>query len=243
MALLNVRVALVSSRSFPYHALRMKSKLIVALDVDSYARATALIEEVGTLVDLFKVGSQLFTRVGPQIVEFLHSQGKECFLDLKFHDIPSTVARAVESAAALRVHMLTLHTCGGEEMMRAAAAVSNRPLLLGVTVLTSVAGDVRQEVAQRATLAKECGLDGVIASPHEIGWARKATDETFIIVTPGIRPAGEQAGDQKRVLTPAEAVRAGANYLVVGRPIIAAKDPARAAQRVISEIASGADSA
>jgi orotidine-5'-phosphate decarboxylase len=221
----------------------MKSKLIVALDVDSYARATALVGELGKTVEVFKVGSQLFTRVGPQIVEFLHDHGKQCFLDLKFHDIPSTVARAVESAAALRVRMLTLHVCGGADMLKAAAAIPNRPLLLGVTVLTSVAGDVRQEVAQRATLAKECGLDGVIASPHEIGWARKATDETFIIVTPGIRPAGEQAGDQKRVLTPAEAVRAGANYLVVGRPIIAAKDPALAARRVISEIASGADSA
>ena len=220
----------------------MKSKLIVALDVDSYVRATALVEELGKIVDVFKVGSQLFTRVGPQIVEFLHGHSKLCFLDLKFHDIPNTVAKAVESAAALRVHMLTLHTNGGEEMLRAAAAVSNRPLLLGVTVLTSVAGDARQEVAQRAALAQECGLDGVIASPHEIGWARQATDETFVVVTPGIRPTWAGTDDQKRVMTPAEAVTAGANYVVVGRPIIATKDPAQAAQRLIDEMASAVKS-
>jgi len=221
----------------------MKSKLIVALDVDSYARATALVEELGKIVDVFKVGSQLFTRVGPQIVEFLHGHSEHCFLDLKFHDIPNTVAKAVESATALRVHMLTLHTSGGEEMLRAAAAVSNRPLLLGVTVLTSVAGDARQEVAQRAALSQECGLDGVIASPHEIGWARQATDETFVIVTPGIRPTWAGTDDQKRVMTPAEAVAAGANYVVVGRPIIAAKNPAQAAQRLIDEMKSAAKSA
>ena len=216
----------------------MKSKLIVALDVPSYDEAVNLVNVLHETVGIFKVGSQLFTRVGPRIVEFLSREGKECFLDLKFHDIPSVVAKAVEAAANVGVHMLTVHTCGGEEMLKAAAAVSNRPLLLGVTVLTSVAGDVRQEVAQRATLAQECGLDGVIASPHEISWVRKATDETFIIVTPGIRPAGEQAGDQKRVLTPFEAIRDGANYIVVGRPIIAAQDPAHAAMRVIDEIAS-----
>lgn len=220
----------------------MKSKLIVALDVASYERATALVEELGKVVDVFKVGSQLFTRVGPQIVEFLHGRSKLCFLDLKFHDIPNTVAKAVESAAALRVHMLTLHTCGGEEMLRAAAAVPDRPLLLGVTVLTSVAGDARQEVAQRASLAQECGLDGVIASPHEIGWARQATDGTFVIVTPGIRPTWAGTDDQKRVMTPAEAVAAGANYIVVGRPIIAAQDPAHAAMGVIDEMASAVKS-
>jgi orotidine-5'-phosphate decarboxylase len=214
----------------------MKSKLIVALDVPSYDEAVNLVDVLHEQVSVFKVGSQLFTRVGPRIVEFLNREGKKCFLDLKFHDIPSVVAKAVEATVTVGVHMLTVHTCGGGEMLKAAAAVSNRPLLLGVTVLTSVAGDVRQEVAQRATLAQEYGLDGVVASPHEIEWAREATDETFIIVTPGIRPKWAEVGDQKRVMTPAEAIAAGANYIVVGRPIIAAKDPAQAAQRVIDEM-------
>ena len=221
----------------------MKSKLIVALDVPSYDEAVNLVKMLHKTVGIFKVGSQLFTCVGPRIVEFLTGEGKQCFLDLKFHDIPSVVAKAVEAAATVGVHMLTVHTCGGEEMLKAAATVSNRPLLLGVTVLTSVAGDVRQEVAQKSTLAQECGLDGVIASPHEIQWARKATSEDFIVVTPGIRPARTEAGDQKRVMTPAEAVAAGANYLVIGRPIIAAKDPAQAAQRTVDEMLSAAGSA
>ncbi len=214
----------------------MKSKLIVALDVGSFDAAANLVRTLHDSIDFFKVGSQLFTAVGPRIVEFLHGQGKECFLDLKFHDIPSVVAKAVESAATLRIRMLTLHVCGGAEMLKAAVAVPNRPLLLGTTVLTSVAGDMRQEVAQRAALAQGCGLDGVIASPHEIGWARNATSETFIIVTPGIRPAWAKADDQKRTLTAGEAVAAGANYIVVGRPIIASKDPAQAAERILDEM-------
>ncbi len=221
----------------------MKSKLIVALDVDGYERAMALVQELGKIVDVFKVGSQLFTRVGPRIVEFINAQGKKCFLDLKFHDIPNTVAQAVGSAAALPVHMLTLHASGGAEMLRAAAAVPHRPRLLGVTVLTSVGGDVKQEVLRLARLARECGLDGVVASPHEVRPVREAIGEDFLIVTPGIRPAWADAGDQKRVMTPAEAVAAGANYIVVGRPIIAAKDPAQAARRVIEEMASAVKSA
>ncbi len=210
----------------------MKSKLIVALDVDSYERATALVEELSAVVEIFKVGSQIFTRVGPHIVEFITGQGKKCFLDLKFHDIPNTVAKAVESATALRVFMLTVHASGGEEMLRAAASVPNRPLLLGVTVLTSVAGNVVGEALRLANLSKECGLDGVIASPQEIRPIRAALGEKFLIVTPGIRPAWSEAGDQKRIMTPAEAVAAGADYIVVGRPIIAASNTAEAARRI-----------
>jgi len=221
----------------------MKAKLIVALDVPTYKEAVSLVKVLQETVSFFKVGSQLFTRVGPRIVDFLQAQGKQCFLDLKFHDIPSVVAKSVESAANIGIQMLTVHTSGGEEMLQAAAQVSNRPLLLGVTVLTSVAGDMRQEVAQRSTLAQRCGLDGVVASPHEIAWARKATSEAFIIVTPGIRPAGEEARDQQRVLTPARAVGAGANYLVIGRPIIASKEPAAAARRIVQEMDSAAASA
>jgi orotidine-5'-phosphate decarboxylase len=218
----------------------MKSKLIVALDVESHQDAAALIQALRDVVDVFKVGSQLFTRVGPRIIEFLHEHGKECFLDLKFHDIPHTVARAVESAAALKVRMLTLHTCGGAEMLEAAAAIPNHPLLLGVTVLTSVGGDVLAEVQRLAKLAKASGLNGVIASPHEIRMLREVVGKDFLIVTPGIRSSSGKAADQKRVMTPAEAVAAGANYIVVGRPIIATDDPAQAAARILEEMASAA---
>ena len=216
----------------------MKSKLIVALDVDHLDRAHSLIRELRDHVDIFKVGSQLFTAAGPAIVAFINEQNKKCFLDLKFHDIPNTVAKAVESVASLRVTMLTIHASGGAEMLRAASGVSPRPVLLGVTVLTSVAGDVRQEVLRLAKLSKECGLDGIIASPHEIRLVREELGEEFLIVTPGIRPVWAEAGDQKRVTTPGEVVAAGADYIVVGRPIIAANDPATAARRIIAEIVS-----
>jgi orotidine-5'-phosphate decarboxylase len=215
----------------------MKSKLIVALDVDSFQEAAALVQVLHNVVDVFKVGSQLFTRVGPRIIELIHEQGKECFLDLKFHDIPNTVAKAVESAAALRVRMLTLHTCGGAEMLRAAAAVPNHPLLLGVTVLTSESGNVQAEVLRLAKLAKKSGLNGVIASPREIHPLRELLSDKFLIVTPGIRPAKTERGDQRRTMTPAEAIIAGASYIVVGRPIVAADDPAREARRIVEEIA------
>jgi orotidine-5'-phosphate decarboxylase len=215
----------------------MKSKLIVALDVDTFREAAALVRVTRDVVDVFKVGSQLFTRVGPRILALLHEQGKECFLDLKFHDIPSVVANAVAAAAALKVSMVTMHGCGGAEMLQAAAAVPNRPRLLGVTVLTSVRGDVQAEVLRLAKLAKECGLDGVIASPREIRPIRELMGGNFLVVTPGIRPAKAEAGDQQRVMTPAEAIAAGASYIVVGRPIIGADDPARAAANIATEIA------
>ena len=214
----------------------MKSKLIVALDVDSFEQAAALVEHLGDAVETYKVGSQLFTRVGPKMVEFLHAHGRRCFLDLKFHDIPNTVAKAVESAKALHVAMLTVHTIGGAEMLGAAAGVPNHPLLLGVTVLTSVAGNVADEVVRRAKLAAECGLEGVVASPHEIKLIRQAVGDKIVIVTPGIRPAWAEAGDQKRMMTPTEAVAAGASYIVVGRPILAAPDPVDAAHRVAAEM-------
>ena len=215
----------------------MKSKLIVALDVDNFEQAATLVARLGDSVDTYKVGSQLFTRVGPKIVEYLQSRGHRCFLDLKFYDIPNTVAKAVESAESLNVAMLTVHTVGGAEMLRAAASVPKHPLLLGVTVLTSVGGDVADEVVRRAKLAAECGLEGVVASPHEIKLIRQAVGDKIVIVTPGIRPAWAAAGDQKRMMTPAEAVAAGANFIVVGRPILADPDPIQAALRVIEEMA------
>jgi orotidine-5'-phosphate decarboxylase len=235
-------VALVRSRSFPYHVGRMKSKLIVALDVDSFQEAAALVRATRDVVDMYKVGSQLFTRVGPRMIEFLREQDKECFLDLKFHDIPNTVAKAVEVAVALRVRMLTVHACGGADMLRAAAAVPRHPLLLGVTVLTSVGGNVQTEVLRLAKLAKRCGLNGVIASPREIHPVREMLGGKFLIVTPGIRPANAALGDQRRAMTPAEAIIAGADYIVVGRPIIAASNPGRAAVRIAEEIVFAAGS-
>ncbi len=216
----------------------MKSKLIVALDVDSYDQAARLVEELKEVVEIFKVGSQLFTRVGPQIVEFINRQERRCFLDLKFHDIPNTVAKAVEAAAALRVFLLTVHAAGGEEMLR--AAVGKGPLVVGVTVLTSVAGNVEQEVVQRAKLAKSCGLAGVVASAREIKPLRQALGNEFLIITPGIRPAWATVGDQKRVMTPAEAVAAGTDFIVVGRPIVAAENPKAAALKVVTEMAPAA---
>jgi len=215
----------------------MKSKLIVALDVDGFERAAGLVTQLRNDVEIFKVGSQLFTRTGPRIVEFINSQSRQCFLDLKFHDIPDTVAKAVKSAASLGVAMLTVHVAGGEKMLRSAAMVHPRPKLLGVTVLTSVAGDVEAEVLERAMLAQKCGLDGVIASPHEIRQLRKELGGNFLIVTPGIRPAGSEAGDQKRTLTPAQAAWAGADYIVVGRPIIEAGNPLDATRRILAELA------
>jgi orotidine-5'-phosphate decarboxylase len=220
----------------------MKSKLIVALDVDSFEQAAGLVRDLADVVDVFKVGSQLFTRVGPRIVDFINEQDKSCFLDLKFHDIPHTVAKAVQSAAALRVFMLTIHSSGGEEMLRAAAQnIPGRPVLLGVTVLTSVAGDVKRDVLRLAKQAIGCGLNGVVASPHEIALLRQKLGSDILIVTPGIRPEWAETGDQKRVMTPSEAIRAGASYIVVGRPIVAAAKPAAAALRIKTEIAAVTD--
>ncbi len=214
----------------------MKSKLIVALDVDTFDAAARLVDVLRDAVGMFKVGSQLFTRYGPRVVEHIHQAGQQVFLDLKFHDIPNTVARAVESAAALKTQMLTVHTIGGLEMLQAAAAVKNRPRIVGVTVLTSEGGDVRAEVIRRARLASEAGLDGVVASAHEIRLIRDAVTGPFILVIPGIRPAGAERGDQKRVMTPAEAVAAGADYIVVGRPILVATNPVEAARAITRQM-------
>ena len=214
----------------------MKSKIIVALDVDSLAEATRLVQELRPIVEIFKVGSQLFTQCGPRIIEVIHEQQREVFLDLKFHDIPNTVAKAVGAAARWKVRMLTVHTAGGLEMLRAAAQVPERPALLGVTVLTSQGGDVTAEVLRRARLAQEAGLDGVVASAHEIVPLRNELGTEFLIVTPGIRPAGAAVGDQQRVMTPREAVAAGASFLVIGRPIVAAENPLAAAQQIAAEI-------
>jgi orotidine-5'-phosphate decarboxylase len=202
---------------------------------------------------LVKVGSQLFTSEGPRVVQKLAGLGFGVFLDLKFHDIPNTVAGAVAAAAALPgVRMITLHTSGGLAMMGAAREAvrsrMRRPALLGVTILTSLdasalrriglSGPPEARVVTLARLAKKAGLDGVIASAHEVGAVRRACGPGFQIVVPGIRPSAAAANDQSRVATPADAIRAGANYLVVGRPITRATDPAAAAEAIAAEIAS-----
>ncbi|MBF0504907.1 MAG: orotidine-5'-phosphate decarboxylase [Candidatus Omnitrophica bacterium] len=237
-----------------------KAQLILALDVDNFEEARKLIDDVGDVVDIFKIGSQMFTSYGPFITRYLQSQGKKVFLDLKFHDIPNTVASAVKSAVGLSVSpnhasgfaplfMLTVHTAGGKEMMEAAVKSAqtqakalgvSRPLIVGVTVLTSTARDVNLEktVLERASLAKESGLDGVVASVEELAVIRRELGNKFLIVTPGIRPAGASQDDQKRAATPAAAIAGGSNFLVVGRPIIQASSPRAAAVQILEDIKS-----
>lgn len=228
----------------------MKS-LIVALDLPTAEEALALVDRLGEPADYYKVGAQLYTRVGPELVGELRERGKRVFLDLKYHDIPHTVARAVEAAAELGVDMLTLHASGGSAMMKAArdAVGHDGPSLMGVTLLTSfTAADVeevwdkqlrslRDDVARLAGLAAEAGLDGVVSSALEVEALKRRHGAEFEVVTPGIRPAGEVAGDQVRTATPTEAVRAGADYLVIGRPIHGAEDPKAAFAQLVEEVA------
>ena len=230
----------------------MPCDLIVALDYPTRAAAAPLLRQLRGSLRWVKIGLQLFTAEGPDVVRAVADEGFNVFLDLKLHDIPNTVARAVESLAALPIGMLTLHAAGGREMMAAArtAQAATRPelLLLGVTVLTSldaaalseigVPGTPEAQVARLAGLAAEAGLRGLVCSPLEAAALRAQVPAGMQLVTPGIRPAGEEGGDdQKRVLTPAAAARAGANYIVVGRPILQAKDPAAAARAIRAELA------
>jgi orotidine-5'-phosphate decarboxylase len=222
-------------------------KIIPALDLDSGEQALALVRQLKSQLSLFKVGKQLFTREGPALIKALRQEGVEVFLDLKFHDIPQTVAKATAAAASLDVRFLTLHTSGGSEMMRAALqAVQGSPLqLLGVTVLTSMDDDGLREVGvdhtaqgqvlNLARLAEKSGLSGLVCSPLEADLIRRQVSTSLTLVTPGIRSAADAAGDQKRTLSGPEAFQAGANYLVVGRPIVQASDPAAAARALIAE--------
>jgi orotidine-5'-phosphate decarboxylase len=235
-------------------------QLLVALDVDSPDRALALASELRDLTGGVKVGSRLFTLAGPDLVRELVETGHRVFLDLKFHDIPNTVAQAVDAAVRTGAWMINVHTSGGHDMMRAArdaghkAATGGRsvPLLIGVTVLTSMTADVLQrsgverpltdQVLALARAAQEAGLDGVVASPQDTAAIRAACGAAFTIVTPGIRgaSAGRDTHDQTRTMGPGDAVRAGATYIVVGRPIIAAPDPRAAAAGIARELASAA---
>jgi len=231
-------------------------RLIVALDVDSLDRATGLVDALAGQVTRFKIGSQLFTAEGPRTVEAVRKRGGEVFLDLKFHDIPNTVEGAAREAVRLGVFMFNVHASGGRAMMRAAchgaadaahALGLRRPLVIAVTVLTSldrlslgselhVASSIEGHVLHLCSLAREAGLDGNVASPNEIRAIRNAMGRAWAVVTPGVRPAGGEHHDQSRVATPRVAVEAGADYLVVGRPITGAPDPARAAAAVLAEM-------
>ena len=229
-------------------------QLLVALDVDTAAEARALAGALRGVVGGFKIGSRLFTRLGPSIVEELVEHGDRVFLDLKFHDIPNTVAGAVAAATRLGAWMINVHASGGAEMMRAARVAADResadasrprPLLIAVTMLTSLtdaslhdvgfSGNTADQVERLAALTQTAGLDGVVASPQEIGIIRKRCGRSFVIVTPGIRGQDDAKGDQQRTLSAGEALAAGATYLVVGRPIIAASDPRTAAERIAAE--------
>jgi len=230
------------------------AQLFVALDVDTVAEARALADRLRGVVGGFKIGSRLFTSEGPAFVEELASRGDRVFLDLKFHDIPNTVAGAVTAATRLGVWMVNVHASGGGAMMRAARSAADEeaarrsrpaPLLIAVTMLTSLDQEALSEVGfttsvagqveRLAALTESAGLDGVVASPHEIAIIRRRCGPDFAIVTPGIRGAGDTKGDQSRTLSAADALAAGASYLVVGRPIIAAADPRGAAERIADE--------
>jgi orotidine-5'-phosphate decarboxylase len=224
-----------------------RDRLIIALDVDSARQAQQIVQLVGASASTFKVGKQLFTAEGPQVVRDLVASGKQVFLDLKFHDIPNTVASAVRQASELKVSMLTVHASGGAKMLKAASqAAGERVLVLAVTVLTSladedlseigVAGNVQAQVLRLSGLARANGIRGIVASAHEARELRRELGEDFAIVTPGVRPTGAEKGDQSRVVTPGDAIRAGASHIVVGRPITEASDPARAAAEILAEL-------
>lgn len=233
----------------------MRNPIIVALDVPDADAALNLAERVAPFVGAFKIGSELFTSSGPDIVRRVRSTGAAVFLDLKFHDIPNTVAKAVASATRLDVQMLTIHTSGGLAMMRAAEESAqqtalqsgrNAPLVLGVTVLTSMEGqtlaevgvepNVGRQVERMAQLAVQAGLRGLVCSPLEIAALRQLLPASVQLVTPGIRSGTEKADDQRRTLSAREAIDAGASWLVIGRPIYAAPDPAKAAQEILKTL-------
>ena len=236
--------------------MKIRNPIVVALDVDTSEQALSLVERLRGTVGMFKVGKQLFTAAGPDIVRRIIGMGEQVFLDLKFHDIPNTVAKAGIEAARLGVSIFNVHAMGGSKMMRAAVDALTetveregiaRPLILGVTVLTShtqeslsevgIERKLEDEVVALAQLCETSGINGVVASPQEIVPIRKAVDNPgFVILTPGVRPAGAALNDQSRVMTPGEAIAAGANFLVVGRPITAADDPVMAARKILEEI-------
>ncbi|MDN5344279.1 MAG: orotidine-5-phosphate decarboxylase [Clostridia bacterium] len=234
-----------------------KDKIIVALDVPDLATGEKLVDRLAPYVGMFKVGLEFYTSAGPAAIRMVQERGGKVFADLKLHDIPNTVAGAARALVRLGVDMLNVHAAGGRAMMQAAATAVREeavvmgrpaPILLAVTVLTCLDGEalrqevgiereVEEQVVRWARLAQESGLDGVVASPREIRIIQGACGPEFIIVTPGVRPAGADLGDQRRVMTPAEALQEGASYLVIGRPITAAPNPVAAARAIGAEMA------
>jgi len=230
-------------------------RLILALDLEDLSEAEGIVDLIKDRISIFKIGIQLFTREGPRAIEMIHQKGGKVFLDLKYHDIPNTVARASREATRLGVFMFSIHTLGGDEMMKRCrdSVVETslrqnirRPLVIGVTVLTSmdqkglldlgIKENLRDEARILSEKALRAGLDGVVASPEEIRPIRESCGREFIIVTPGIRPEGTAINDQKRIMTPKDAIREGADYLVIGRPILMADDPLFVVDRIIEDI-------
>ncbi len=237
-------------------AILPKDRLVIALDLDNDREALALVDELRDAVGMFKVGHQLFTAYGPDIVRRITGKGARVFLDLKYHDIPNTVASASAEAVKLGVSIFNVHALGGLDMMKAAVAAAHaaadkqdlpRPLVLAVTILTSmdegalrrdlkINRSLRREVAHLAELAQRAGMSGVVASPQEITMLRKAVRGPFVILTPGVRPAWSGKDDQKRVMTPGEAIASGADYIVVGRPVLNAADRRAAVEMIVREL-------
>ena len=234
-----------------------KERLIIALDVDTEAKAIALVEKLKALVSVFKIGCELFSSCGPGVVRAVTERGCRVFLDLKFHDIPNTVSKAALSVTKLGIFMFNVHALGGYDMMKKTAdsvkaeadrLEIGRPKVIAVTVLTSmdenalkkvgISDSMNAEVLRLASMAKDAGLDGVVASPQETALLRQKLGGDFLIVTPGVRPSWAAAGDQKRIATPQEAIRDGASFIVVGRPVTEAKDPAETARKILEEMRS-----
>lgn len=232
-----------------------RDRIIFAMDVEHFSEAQHWVDILKDQIGMFKVGKQLFTHAGPKVIDMIRKKNQRIFLDLKFHDIPTTVAKAGEEATKLNVAMFDLHALGGLEMMQKTVEASrstskelrvSRPLILAVTILTSmdedglkevgIRGPILDEVGQLALLAKKAGVDGVVASPKEIGIIRQRCGDDFLIVTPGIRLPSDKKDDQRRTLSPKEAVSAGASYLVIGRPIKEAEDPLEAVRRIVEDI-------
>ncbi|TOE45955.1 orotidine-5'-phosphate decarboxylase [Vibrio parahaemolyticus] len=228
-------------------------KVIVALDYDNQADALAFVDRIDPASCRLKVGKEMFTLFGPDFVRELHNRGFSVFLDLKFHDIPNTCSKAVRAAAELGVWMVNVHASGGERMMTALREIlepygKGRPLLIGVTVLTSMeqsdlAGiglnvEPQEQVIRLATLTKNSGLDGVVCSAQESSLLKNELGKEFKLITPGIRPAGSEQGDQRRIMTPVDAIQAGSDYLVIGRPITQATDPAAVLKSINDSLAS-----
>ncbi|MDD4957388.1 MAG: orotidine-5'-phosphate decarboxylase [Candidatus Omnitrophica bacterium] len=230
--------------------MKARDRLIVALDVEDHDSARRMVDLLAGEVDIFKVGIAPFTGYGDGILRHLEALGKKVFLDLKFHDIPNTVRNAAREGTKKHVFMMNFHCLGGKAMLEAAVqgagTSKDRPLLLGVTILTSMgeaefkelgmSGTVTDKVLELARIARDAGLDGVVASAKEAARIKKDIGGDFVVVTPGVRPEWSVAGDQKRVLTPSAAINEGADYLVVGRPILEAEDPREAARKILNEM-------